>query len=260
MMYADYHTHTTFCDGKNTPEEMVLGAIKKGMTAIGFSGHSYLPGGESYCMLKENIPAYRTEILRLKEVYGDKIQILLGLEQEYFSPHTPDGYDYVIGSAHNLCKDGKFCEVDNTCEALVQGVNDLFDGDYYAAAENYFEIVADIPHKWKVDVIGHFDLITKFNEGQTLFDESHPRYEKAAKAALDKLLLYDIPIEVNTGAMSRGYRTSPYPAKKWLSYIAQKGGRVILNGDSHSVESLCHRFEDVLPMLQELGLKVEERP
>ncbi len=38
-MLANYHTHTTYCDGKNTPEEIVLCAIEKGFTSIGFSGH-----------------------------------------------------------------------------------------------------------------------------------------------------------------------------------------------------------------------------
>ena len=28
MIPANYHTHTLFCDGKNTPEEMVLEAIR----------------------------------------------------------------------------------------------------------------------------------------------------------------------------------------------------------------------------------------
>ena len=245
-MYADYHTHTTFCDGKNTPEEMVLAAIEKGMTAIGFSGHSYIPGGEAYCMARENVPAYRAEIQRLKEVYGDKIQILLGLEQEFFSPDPPEGYDYVIGSAHSLCKNGITCDLDHTRDIFVQGVRDLFDGDFYAAAENYFAAVAEIPRKWKVDILGHFELITKFNEGGCLFDESHPRYEKAALDALNALLAYDIPIEVNTGAMSRGYRTSPYPHKEIRDYIRARGGKLILSSDSHAKDTIAYRFEEYL--------------
>ena len=36
------HTHTTFCDGKDTPEELVEAAIAKGFDSIGFSGHSYM--------------------------------------------------------------------------------------------------------------------------------------------------------------------------------------------------------------------------
>ena len=35
---ANFHTHSKFCDGKNTAEEMVLAAIDKGFTVLGFYG------------------------------------------------------------------------------------------------------------------------------------------------------------------------------------------------------------------------------
>lgn len=41
MIKADFHTHSTYCDGKNTLEEMLDAAIYKKMAAIGFSGHSH---------------------------------------------------------------------------------------------------------------------------------------------------------------------------------------------------------------------------
>ena len=47
---ADLHTHTSFCDGKNSPEEMVRSAVEKGFDVLGFSGHSYTPFDETYCM------------------------------------------------------------------------------------------------------------------------------------------------------------------------------------------------------------------
>ena len=40
-MLTNYHTHTTFCDGKSTVEEIVLSALAKGFDAIGFSGHGF---------------------------------------------------------------------------------------------------------------------------------------------------------------------------------------------------------------------------
>ena len=61
------------------------------------------------------------------------------------------------------------------------------------------------------DIIGHFDLVTKFNELGGYLDLSDPRYVRAWKAAVDALLSYDRPFEINTGAISRGYRTTPYP-------------------------------------------------
>ena len=35
MRYSNFHTHTTFCDGKNTAEEMVRAAITAGCPALG---------------------------------------------------------------------------------------------------------------------------------------------------------------------------------------------------------------------------------
>ena len=50
MIREDFHVHTVFSDGKDTPEDMVLSAIERGMTAIGFSDHSTTPCDQSYCM------------------------------------------------------------------------------------------------------------------------------------------------------------------------------------------------------------------
>ena len=40
---ANAHTHTTFCDGKNSVEEMTLAAIERGFVALGFSMHGWTP-------------------------------------------------------------------------------------------------------------------------------------------------------------------------------------------------------------------------
>ena len=36
MIKSNFHTHSTFCDGKNTPEEMVEVAIEKKIDIWGF--------------------------------------------------------------------------------------------------------------------------------------------------------------------------------------------------------------------------------
>ncbi|MDP4119064.1 MAG: PHP domain-containing protein, partial [Bacillota bacterium] len=41
-MKTNFHTHTVFCDGNDTVEELVRAAEEKGFDALGFSGHSYL--------------------------------------------------------------------------------------------------------------------------------------------------------------------------------------------------------------------------
>lgn len=64
----------------------------------------------------------------------------------------------------------------------------------------------------KCDFIGHFDLLTKFNEGYKHFDETKDAYLEPAITAMHKLAALGIPFEINTGAMSRGYRSAPYPS------------------------------------------------
>ena len=100
----DLHVHTTYCDGKDTSEEMVKEAIEKGLTTLGFSVHSYMDFDLSYCIKKERIEDYRNEINSLKEKYKDKIEILCGVELDYFSVMDVSEFDYKIGSVHYVKK------------------------------------------------------------------------------------------------------------------------------------------------------------
>lgn len=256
MILQDLHTHTTYCDGKNTPEEMVQAAIKKGLSRIGFSGHCYTFFDESYCMSKANVENYRAEIAALKEKYKGQIDILCGVEQDYYCTERTAGFDYAIGSVHYVKAGDAYLPVDCSKEELLDGVNKYFGGDIYAFAEEYFRTVGDILAKTGTDIIGHFDLISKFNEDGHLFNENHPRYIKAYTDAIDRLLPYGKPFEVNTGAIARGYRTHPYPSRAQLAYIAKKGGSVILSGDTHAAENLCYEHEKWQKVCEEIGIKI----
>ena len=110
---SNLHTHTTYCDGKNTPEEIILQAIENGMETLGFSEHSTFPFDKvEYSLREEKINTYRKEIIKLRTQYGDRIHILLGLEQDVYSPIQPVGYEYLIGSLHYVKKDGEYLAVD----------------------------------------------------------------------------------------------------------------------------------------------------
>jgi len=243
MILQDLHTHTTYCDGKNTPEEMVLAAIEKGLVRIGFSGHGYTFFDESYCMSIPNVIKYMTEINALKEKYRGKIEIRCGVEQDYYSNFSRMGFDYIIGSVHYIKIGEEYIPVDESAGILTDAANKHFGGDMYALAEEYFRTVGDVLAKTGGDIIGHFDLISKFNEDGQLFDESHPRYVKAYTDAIDRLLPYERPFEINTGAIARGYRTHPYPSAAQIEYIAAHGGSFLLTGDTHAAENLCYEHE-----------------
>ena len=244
MTHRDFHIHTIFSDGKCTPEELVLLALEKGMTHIGFSDHSYTPFDDDYCMTPANEGDYQAEIQRLKEKYAGKIEIFCGIEQDYYSAKAREGYDYKIGSVHYVKAGEEYLSVDKSAADLRAAIDKHFCGDPIAFDEEYFKTVGNVLAVTEADIVGHFDLLTKFNEKDPLIDEGDPRYIKAWQEAVDKLIPYGKYFEINTGVIARGYKSAPYPAAPIIEYIKAKGGKFILSSDSHR-PTLCAHFDEV---------------
>ena len=252
MIFANYHTHTTFCDGRDTPEQIVQEAIRLGCPAIGFSGHSVAPYDYAG-MTPEHEAQYRAEVHRLQAAYAGQIQILCGVEQDYWSDAATDGYDYVIGGVHYLRHGNEFRSVDGTPDILRSIVNDWYGGDWYAMAEEYYGLIGNLYEKTRCRVIAHFDLIEKFNEDGALFDRNDPRYRAAALGALERLRSAPVIFEINTGAISRGWRTTPYPAPWILQEIRARGGQIMINSDSHAADTITCAFADALKLALDCG-------
>lgn len=252
------HTHSSFSDGKHTPEEMVLGAVRAGCLSLGFSDHSPMPPAadpDGWSMKTEMLPAYRAEILRLREAYAGKPEIFLGLEQDVDSPPPEGAWDYLIGSVHGVWSGGCYLPVDESADAFDRAIREHFGGDCLAFARAYYRREAEAAGQTGCDIVGHFDLITKFNEGGRRFDESDLRYRAAALEALEALMERDVIFEINTGAMSRGCRTAPYPAPFLLKAIRQKGGRICITSDSHSADAVVHAFPQAAALAEACGFR-----
>lgn len=254
MIKSNLHTHTSFCDGANTPEEIVLAAIEAGMDTVGFSGHSFTPIDTSYCMSEEGTDAYVKEIERLSEIYGDRINILCGIEMDLYGKRPKHVFDYIIGSVHYVCLGGEYCVVDMNAEAQREAIRTHCAENPYRYVRAYFENVASLPDTLpQCDVIGHLDLVTKFNGDGSIFDENDPRFLSPAFDAIDHLVERGMMIEINTGAISRGYRKTPYPTFQLLRHIARRRGRVTLSSDAHRKEHLMSGFSNAVGYLRVAG-------
>lgn len=251
MITTNFHTHTIFCDGKDTPEEMVIEAIKKGFTALGFSGHSFFEPEKEINMSAEVQKEYIKQITELKEKYKGKIKIFCGIEQDIFSPEPLYPYDYRIGSVHNLFKDGKYYDVDASSESTKNTVDTVYGGDFDAFAEDYFALFGTVLEKTNADIIGHIDLVSKFSE--TLGYSQSDRFLKACEAAIIKLVPYNKPFEINTGAMSRGARSIPYPTKEILQLIKKHGGKIAFSSDCHNKDYLDFGFDKAVELALSVG-------
>ena len=91
-------------------------------------------------------------------------------------------------------------------------------------------------------MIAHFDLIEKFNENGALFDRNDPRYRAAALGALERLRSAPVIFEINTGAIARGYRSTPYPAPFLLQEMQRMRLPLMLASDCHDRRFLLQSF------------------
>lgn len=246
------HQHSTFCDGKNTPEEIVLEAIAKGFGAIGFSSHCYMPY-TTYSMTPASTKDYRREITRLKEKYADQIDVFLGLEYDICCPESTEGYDYLIGSLHGLRIDGVDYEFDGIPQHYVKMVQKHFGGDGIAFAKEYFRQLAWLPDFAPVDIIGHFDLITRHRDTHPLFDCNDKAYRNAAIEAAEALAGRVPLFELNTGAIARGNRTTPYPDPFIIKELKRLGFGVVLSSDCHQKELMDFWFAEAKELLRSCG-------
>ena len=257
--YQNLHTHTTYVDGTLPPEAMIKAALKKGCDSIGFSEHSYVPSDKRYSMSPEAAIEYVSELNALKQKYAGTIEVFLGVEHDYYTAIPVEGLDYRIGSVHYVKSGDEFITVDAGAEHQKAMADKYFGGDYYAMAEAYYTTIADIMNKTNADIIGHFDLIAKYNFNGRLFDETHPRYKAAALGAMDEILKGCKIFEVNTGMMYRFNKPEPYPSAALLKELNKRGGEVILSSDSHDAQSICYNFREMQELLKTCGFSYIKR-
>lgn len=253
MIPQNLHMHSTWDDGKSTVEEMILASRDAGLASVGVSVHCPMPFENDWECPVERLPDYRAEVRALADKYAGSIKVYLGIEWDVSAAALDlSPYDYVIGSVHELPVDGHR-SVDANAETTARFLAECFGGDADAAAEMYFAEMDKVAARPEVGIVGHFDLLTKFDEQRGFFNENSPRYRRAAERAMEKLVAAGKIFEVNTGAISRGYRTTPYPSAQWLRLLREMGGRVTVSADAHHKSGVTCAFDLAERMVREAG-------
>ncbi len=249
MRYSNIHTHTKFSDGAMSVKENIETAIAKNMLSLGISDHSFTACDTSYCIKKNAYGEYFKTINQLKNEYADKIDDLLGIELDYYSKVDREKFDYIISSVHYIVKNDFCYPIDHSKEQQLNCIHDAFGGNGLDMVKEYFDLVVKNVTANKPDCVGHFDVISKFS----VFDENNEDYQKVCKEALLETLNYCKYIEVNTGAISRKVKDTPYPAVFLLKEILKNGGEVVLSSDCHNPINLTFGFDEVVKLLKNIG-------
>jgi histidinol-phosphatase (PHP family) len=244
MIYrTDYHIHTTFSDGKASPEEYLAAAVSAGVSELGFSEHiSLFKEDEDWCMNPENIPEYLRYIDDLKR-NNMGIIVKTGLEIDYIPEKEKeielflDRYklDYRIGSVHYLG------------EKTVDLGLDFYEGKSIDILyESYFEHVAAAVSSGLFDIIGHFDLIRIF--GFKPSSNPEPYYRNMAKIMKEN----DVVFELNTNGRNKPIADF-YPDRRFLHILSKEKVPVCVNSDAHIPSRVGQYFDEAYKLLKDNG-------
>jgi histidinol-phosphatase (PHP family) len=253
------HAHTTFVDGKSTPEEMVLAAVQAGFVSLGFSEHGPQTVDPAYGLRDGDVDAYRDAVRALREKYADQIAIHLGVERDIYSHARRGDYDYILGACHYFLYGESFCPVDGSFETLRAYRDEIRGGDGAGMAASYFEMAGRYASEYRPDIIAHFDLVKKQNKDGRLYDPDDPAVVKSAFEALARIRESGALLEVNTGGMARGYMDRPYPDMRYLKRWRELGGRVIAGSDCHFAPLIAFGFDALPDYLHEAGFQTAWR-
>ncbi len=244
MIYkTDYHMHSTFSDGRSSPEDYIAPALAAGLREIGFSEHLTLfKEPEEWNMNPANISAYidyleslRKETNEIKIRTGLEVDYIEGKENEINNFISSFPLDYIIGSVHYLG------------EKTVDFGPEFYEGrNIDQLFESYFESVFRAVESGLFDIIGHCDLIRIFGYKPAV--DLEPLYRKLAMT----MKKYDVVFEVNTNGRNRPLADF-YPDRKYLNIFHEEGVPVCVNSDAHMPARVAQYFDEAYELLRYMG-------
>lgn len=265
MILCNMHTHTVFCDGRNTPEEMADEAVNRGFKTLGFSAHTAYPFGSSWHIPAGKIAEYKTEINSLKDKYKGTMDIFYGFEADYVKGAVYPDYrvlsrfspDFIIGSVHYVPSGKKepapLLTVDGETEEVAGWLSECFDNNEKQAVKAYFKALREMTAECRFDIVGHADLIKKRNKALSFFNENSGWYRKEIKETAEVIALSGKITEINTGGIARGATDDVYPSPEMLFYLRKNGAEITISSDAHSRENIDAAFDTAVKTAQEAG-------
>ncbi|OBZ09669.1 phosphoesterase [Bacillus sp. FJAT-27264] len=254
-MKFDLHTHHFRCGhADGNIRDYIEAGLSAGLSAIGISDHTPYFGSleeqafPRIAMAKSELAFYVDEVLSLKKEYEGRIDVLLGIESDYFPQyaelyrttlaHHP--FDYIIGSVHYVT------DVSIFNKGRWNGLN---HADQIAAKTEYYRLIAESARSGMFQILGHIDAMKG----------NYPAFsEIPAPGPLDECLRTigecGVAIEINTSGktkLSGGW----YPSDAILERALHFGVEVTFGSDAHKPSRVADELDDVAARLKEIGFK-----
>jgi len=206
-------------------------------------------------MSLEDLPLYFNETNELKLKFKKEIEVLIGLEVDYFKKSFNQikkvikkhrgKFDYLIGSIHAIPWDGyETLPIDmKTAVPIIKklGIDNVF--------LRYYETMDELVNTGFFEIIAHFDLLKK----NGLIPENNEMIYQKILSILDHIKEKDIIIEINTSGLRKAVKES-FPSDNIIKEVNERNIPMILCSDAHNPNDVAYSFSETIVELKKLGL------
>lgn len=246
---GDFHVHTKWCGhAQGEMGEYVARACEVGLPAVGFSAHfpAQMPHTHKVCLEPEEVPLYIDEAKRLKDIFKEQIDILIGFEadyaqgrEEYIEKECIRKWnpDYVTGAIH-LIDEWPFDHPDYRDGYANWRISDLY--------RTYFARLERLAETGLFDIVAHVDLVKKFGY------RPEENVSDSFEHLLDVIAGKEMLIEANTAGFDKPVGEM-YPSFDILKAACSRDIGVVLGSDAHAPKEVGRYFGEALKLLGEAG-------
>ena len=252
---SDCHIHSTYSDGTGSISEIAKTAVERGLHSITITDHMPLPFKACYAMDRDRINAYRDEIESVRNDYAGALEIKMGLEIEYVPELEPwiysliaAGWDHLIASVHCLYVDNRVYGINGTLDSFNYTLSSLFNGDMAALCRCYYQTIEKAVNRGWFDILGHLDVVKKFNKNRILFDESDPWYRELILQNLEAIKTHNMMMEINMSGYNHPVGES-YPSRWIIREALETNIPLVMSSDAHKADSVGQHFHMVSDLI-----------
>ncbi len=260
MRLWDYHTHSKLCNHAiGSLKDYIHSAIDKNLKQIGLSDHHpmiFLPKPfHQYAMPLEELELYFREANALKQIYRENIDVLIGLEVDYFNKaysknktvikQYEGDLNYLIGSIHVIpLKEHEALAID--MEEFIPTIKRIGIDRMFLS---YYKAMEELVKTKYFDILGHFDLPKKIG----LAPEEKDLIWQRILSVIDQIEETEILVEINTSGIRNAVKEQ-YPSDDIIKELILREIPLTLGSDAHSPVDIAYGFDETMIRLKKLGL------